>query len=102
MDAIDRAIVSELFLNCRLSYEELGAKFGLSTSSVWRRVKLLQDEGVIERFYLNIHPDYVYPRVVMIFIDFDDSVDEEYVVDSLFSNPLVFNIDSIVNSSCIV
>ncbi|MHA1930798.1 MAG: winged helix-turn-helix transcriptional regulator [Candidatus Thorarchaeota archaeon] len=102
MDAIDRAIISELLLNCRLSYEALGVKHGLSTSSVWRRVKLLQDEGVIERFSLNIHPNYVFPRIVFVIIDFEDSVDEEYVVDSLFSNSLVFNISSIINGICIL
>ena len=101
MDAIDRAIVSELFLNCRLPYEELGSKLGLSTSSVWRRVKLLQNEGVIERFYLNLHTDYVWPRTVMAIIDIEDSADEENVVDSVFSNPLVFNVGSIVNGACI-
>ena len=102
MDEIDRAIVLELFLNCRLSYEELGSRFGLSTSSIWRRVKLLQDEGVIERFYLTLHEDYVFPRAIVIVLDIEDSVDEEIIVDSLFSNQLVYNIDSIINSTCIL
>ncbi|MHA1481724.1 MAG: Lrp/AsnC family transcriptional regulator [Candidatus Thorarchaeota archaeon] len=102
LDAINRAIVLELYLDCRLSYEELGTKFGLSTSSVWRRVKLLQDEGVIERYYLNIHPDCVMPRTVMLHIDIEDSGDEGYILDSIFSNLHVFNINSIINSTCIV
>ncbi|MHA1637353.1 MAG: Lrp/AsnC family transcriptional regulator [Candidatus Thorarchaeota archaeon] len=100
LDAIDRAIVVELYLNCRLSYEELGAKFGLSTSSVWRRVKLLQDDGVIERFYVNIHTDCVYPRTVIAIIEVEDSVDEEDVVDTIFSNPHVFEVGSIINGTC--
>lgn len=50
LDAIDRKLLDLLKENARLSYVELGAKVGLSEAAVRRRVKKLQEEGVIKRF----------------------------------------------------
>ena len=47
LDAMDQRILSALQSNGRLSYEELGGKVGLSASATLRRVKRLEDAGVI-------------------------------------------------------
>ena len=46
-DALDRRILVALQDNGRLSYEELGGKVGLSASAALRRVKRLEESGVI-------------------------------------------------------
>ena len=45
----DRRILAELQRDSRLTNQELADKVGMSTSATWRRVKSLEDAGVIER-----------------------------------------------------
>jgi DNA-binding Lrp family transcriptional regulator len=46
----DRQILAELQLDSRLTMQELAERVGMSSSAVWRRVKSLEDDGVIERY----------------------------------------------------
>lgn len=50
MDAIDRSILRELQVDGRLSNLELSQRVHLSPSACLRRVKALEDEGVIDRY----------------------------------------------------
>lgn len=50
LDAIDRAILRRLQANGRETYDAIGELVGLSSSAVLRRVKRLEDAGVIERY----------------------------------------------------
>jgi Lrp/AsnC family leucine-responsive transcriptional regulator len=47
LDSLDQRIISVLQMNGRLSYEELGGRVGLSASAALRRVKRLEETGVI-------------------------------------------------------
>jgi Lrp/AsnC family leucine-responsive transcriptional regulator len=47
MDEIDRRILRELQQDCRLAIAELGQRVGLSASACHRRVKLLEEAGII-------------------------------------------------------
>lgn len=46
----DRRILAELQLDSRLTMQELAERVGMSSSACWRRVKALQEEGVIDRY----------------------------------------------------
>jgi Lrp/AsnC family transcriptional regulator, leucine-responsive regulatory protein len=50
LDAIDRRIIKELQADARLSNVELADRVGLSASPCLRRVKRLEQEGVIEGY----------------------------------------------------
>lgn len=50
LDSIDRKILLELQRDGRLSNQELADRVGLSPSPCLRRVRLLQESGVIERY----------------------------------------------------
>ena len=50
LDAIDRKILGELQTDSRMTMAELAAKVGLSVSPCHRRVKLLEQRGVITRY----------------------------------------------------
>ena len=50
LDAIDRRILLELQTDGRLTNQELADRVGLSPSPCLRRVRLLQEAGVIERY----------------------------------------------------
>ena len=46
----DRRLLAELQRDSRLTNQELAERVGMSTSATWRRVKTLEDDGVIERY----------------------------------------------------
>ncbi|MEP3550096.1 MAG: Lrp/AsnC family transcriptional regulator, partial [Marinomonas sp.] len=55
LDALDRQLLRALLEDASQSAGALGRKFSLSQPAMWRRIKRLQDAGVIKgkRLYLN-------------------------------------------------
>ncbi len=56
LDAIDRLILEELQANGKLSNVELAQRVHLSPSACLRRVKQLEDEGVIAQYVALLNP----------------------------------------------
>jgi DNA-binding Lrp family transcriptional regulator len=56
LDATDRAILRLLRLNARRPNSEIAAEVGLSPSACHRRIRLLEDEGVIRGYTLVTGP----------------------------------------------
>jgi DNA-binding Lrp family transcriptional regulator len=54
MDRIDKKIIAELQANGRLSITELAEKVGLSLSPCHRRVKALEESGVIKGYHADL------------------------------------------------
>jgi len=52
----DRRLLAELQLDSRLTNQELADRVGMSTSATWRRVKSLEEEGVIDRYAAIVNP----------------------------------------------
>ena len=59
LDSIDRAILAELQVEGRLSNLELAQRVHLSPSACLRRVKALEDGGVIAQYVAMINPKAV-------------------------------------------
>ncbi|MEV0778794.1 Lrp/AsnC family transcriptional regulator [Streptomyces sp. NPDC050428] len=59
MDGIDRAIIDQLRRNCRQSNLELAEAVGLTPSPCLRRVKRLEDEGIITGYHASFAPSAV-------------------------------------------
>jgi DNA-binding Lrp family transcriptional regulator len=57
MDKLDRAIISHLAADGRLSNFELATRIGLSPSSCLRRVRKLEQDGVIEGYRAIVNDD---------------------------------------------
>ncbi|WP_157019298.1 Lrp/AsnC family transcriptional regulator [Mesorhizobium xinjiangense] len=47
IDEVDRRILAELQRDCTLTIDELSERTNLSRNACWRRVKLLEDRGVV-------------------------------------------------------
>lgn len=47
IDAVDRRILSELQRDSSMGLEELGERVGLSRNACWRRIRIMEDSGVI-------------------------------------------------------
>lgn len=59
LDRYERSILIELQIDGRLSNQDLAGKIGLSPSACWRRVKRLEDTGVIQRYTAIVDPKKV-------------------------------------------
>jgi DNA-binding Lrp family transcriptional regulator len=56
LDAIDRAILNELQAQGRISNQDLAQRVHLSPSACLRRVKALEDRGVIAQYVALVNP----------------------------------------------
>jgi Lrp/AsnC family leucine-responsive transcriptional regulator len=59
LDKLDRQILRSLQLEGRSTYEQLAEQVGLSPSAVLRRVKRLEESGVIDRYVALVKPEAV-------------------------------------------
>lgn len=59
LDAVDRRILQVLQAQGRSTYDELAAQVGLSPSATLRRVKRLEDAGVIAGYVALVAPERV-------------------------------------------
>ena len=57
LDKLDRAILRRLQENGRETYDQIGEQVGLSPSAVLRRVKRLEEDGVIDRYVALVRPE---------------------------------------------
>src|SRR5215207_4044634 len=59
LDKLDKGILRLLQANGRETYDVIGEQVGLSSSAVLRRVKRLEDAGVIDRYVALLRPEAV-------------------------------------------
>lgn len=59
LDKLDRQILRALQADGRATYDQVADAVGLSPSAVLRRVKRLEDSGVIDRYVALIRPESV-------------------------------------------
>ena len=77
MDEIDKRIVRRLAVDGRISMSELGDVVGLSPTPTARRVRALEDAGVIEGYGARFDDEAIgYPVVVFVSVQLDKQIDE--------------------------
>ena len=57
IDSIDRRLLGELQRDSAQSLEELGEKVGLSRNASWRRIRALEEQGVIKKRVALLDPE---------------------------------------------
>ena len=71
LDIIDRSILDKLQKNGRLSNVQLATEVGLSESACLRRVRILEENGIIDRYVMLVNqsaigkPGNVFVRVTL-------------------------------------
>jgi len=77
LDAIDLSILQQLQINARISNVDLADAVGLSPSPCLRRVKRLEDSGVISRYVALVDPNTMGLTVnVFVQVSLERQVDE--------------------------
>ncbi len=56
LETSDRRILAEIQRDSRLTMQELADRVGMSPSAVWRRIRSLEDDGVIDRYAVIVNP----------------------------------------------
>jgi len=59
LDEMDRGILNRLQDDARIAFRKIAEELGLSESTVFVRVKKLQEKGVIKRFTTTVSPELV-------------------------------------------
>jgi Lrp/AsnC family transcriptional regulator, leucine-responsive regulatory protein len=59
LNKLDTAILRTLQSNGRATYDDIAAQVGLSPSAVLRRVKRLEEQGIIDRYVALVKPESV-------------------------------------------
>lgn len=71
LDKKDRDLLSLLYLDSRMSFTRMGKKLGLSSASVERRLKKLEEEGVINLLFANVNLTKLGLKAYRLYFKFD-------------------------------
>ncbi|MGY5864239.1 MAG: Lrp/AsnC family transcriptional regulator [Candidatus Thorarchaeota archaeon] len=86
MDELDKRILTDIQNNCRMSYQELSRKYGISANAIRRRILNLEESGVIDGYSIILSPAMTHTEYVFSLIHTDGSRDEVEMVDEIGSN----------------
>ena len=81
LDAFDRQIILELQPNADISMQELGERVGLSHTPCWRRVKKLEENGVIKARVTLLNPEQL-NLSVNVFVQVSLAMQQEQALNS--------------------
>jgi len=70
MDSVDRAIIDQLQANASLTNTELADRVGLTPSPCLRRVRRLEEGGVILGYHARISPEAL-GRQFQVYVEFE-------------------------------
>jgi len=85
LDDVDAKILELLRKDGRMSFIDIGRKVGLSEGAVRRRVKLLQERGIIKKFTIEV--DKTYGVSAVTFIQLEPGSSPKQVVDKVANVP---------------
>lgn len=76
LDFLDKKILSWLMQNCRLTDTQIAKSVKVSKSTVGRRIKSLEDRGIITGYITYTNPLMIESKLEMVFIRLDSSTKE--------------------------
>ncbi|MFW9796829.1 MAG: winged helix-turn-helix transcriptional regulator [Candidatus Thorarchaeota archaeon] len=86
MDELDKRILIDLRRNCRISYQELSRKYGISANAIRRRIMNLEESGVISGYSIALSPAMTDTDFLFALLETDGSRDEVEMVDEIGSS----------------
>lgn len=83
LDFIDKGILLDLGDNCRVPFEALARKYGVSATAIKKRVANLIDAGVIEGFYIELKLAMIDADLVLALVQTDGTIIDESFTESV-------------------
>ncbi|MHA1949743.1 MAG: Lrp/AsnC family transcriptional regulator [Candidatus Thorarchaeota archaeon] len=95
---VDKTIMIEISTNCRVSYESLSRKTGLSANAVKNRVTSLLDSGTISRFAISLNAAMIGAEHFMALVITDGTEDIDEFVGRLGESPMIGHISLLASA----
>lgn len=89
MDTIDRGIIWELHENCRISYQALAKKFGLTANGMRGRILKMMEAGIIDRFMVMLSVEMLDSDIMFALVYTDGTEDPEGFIARLGHSPMI-------------
>lgn len=103
IDGTDRLILQLLQENSRISHAEIGRQVGLVPSSIFQRVRRLEDRGVVERYGCVLNGRALdVGLIAFIMIRTDDASTERGAGALLAAMPHVLEVHRVVGDACFI
>jgi DNA-binding Lrp family transcriptional regulator len=87
MDELDKKILADLQTNCRITYQELSRRYGISANAIRRRVLNLEESGEISGYTVALSIAMTGSSQLFGFLTADGSRDEIEMIDEMGSHP---------------
>ena len=90
LDDLDKAILRTLQKNARQSYTEIGRSFNLAHSTIYDRIKKMENHGVIRRYTIIVEPKKAGLKLLTAVVTvFTEPKESERVAERLADHPEV-------------
>jgi len=83
VDELDKKILGDLMKNCRVSYQELSRRYGISANAIRRRILNLEESGEISGYSLLLSAEMLGVHRIFGLLTSDGSRDEIEVMDEI-------------------
>ncbi len=83
MDELDKKILGDFMINCRVSYQELSRRYGISANAIRRRILNLEESGEISGYSLLLSAEMLGVHRILGLLTSDGSRDEVEVMDEI-------------------
>jgi DNA-binding Lrp family transcriptional regulator len=87
LDEIDRQILAALARNCRITYQELSRRHGISANAIRRRIMNLEETGEISSYVVSLSAGMIGSNQIFGYLTSDGSRDEVEMIDQIGSHP---------------
>jgi len=87
MDELDKKIMADLQKNCRVPYQELSRRYGVSANAIRRRVLNLEESGEIARYSITLSIAMTGSSQLFGILTGDGSRDEIEMIDEMGAHP---------------
>jgi DNA-binding Lrp family transcriptional regulator len=102
LDDVDLGILHALSENCRVSRKELAYKFEISATAIRKRIKQLEDKGIITKYYIRPSRAMIGSERVFALAYSTEGASKNDLVDRIFEYPHVSRIYFDSYGTCIV
>jgi DNA-binding Lrp family transcriptional regulator len=87
MDELDKKILAELQNNCRITYQELSRRYGVSANAIRRRIMNLEETGEISGYAVTLSVGMTGSSQLFGILTGDGSRDEVEIIDEMGLHP---------------
>ena len=95
MDDIDKRIILKLDSDCRMTYQMMANKLGLSSTAIRKRLTKLLDSGIIDRFMTTLSLEMIDSDLIIAIVQTDGSEFQDEFISEMRKNSSVVQVSHV-------